>query len=217
MVEYADYGVEYLHGDEPKKVVEPAQDVVNGSDKSEGSSFQFEWKANGDGSISCPPESLGGCGKEILELRCIFSNDAKDVDFRPGLPELLEIAEEVAAESNLVNMHEVSERLCPCFTSDGQINLNSSHLRKAALRPDANDNFLYCPQAQDIQTEDLTHFMSHWNRGEPVVVSDVLSTATGLSWEPMVMWRAFRQIKNQNHSLQLNVTAIDCLDLSEVD
>ncbi|KAI4311393.1 hypothetical protein MLD38_036295 [Melastoma candidum] len=224
VVEYVNYGLEYLHGGEREpvvsesdEVVAPAQGVVNGSDKSEGSSLQFEWKANENGSISCPPERLGGCGKGILELRRIFSNDAKDTDLRPGLSDLLKIAEDFSSEVNLVDLHEVSERLCPCFTSDGHFNLNSSHLRKAASRPDANDNYLYCPQAQEIEPEDLSHFMSHWKRGEPVVVSDVLSTATGLSWEPMVMWRAFRQIKNRNHSLQLDVTAIDCLDFSELD
>lgn len=220
VIEYVDNGFEYLHGGKPsspksKEEVESKENVVNISDKNEGLVLESEWKANEDGSIPCPPESLGGCGRGILELRCIFSDDGP-LDLKPGLPKLVKIAEQLASEPDSSSMHEVSGQLCPCFTPDGQVNLSSDHLRKAASRPDANDNYLYCPIARDIQLEDLAHFQSHWIKGEPVVVSNVLETASGLSWKPMVMWRAFRQIKNTKHSLQLDVTAIDCLDLSEV-
>jgi lysine-specific demethylase 3 len=49
-----------------------------------------------------------------------------------------------------------------------------------------------------------------------VIVRNVLETASGLSWEPMVMWRAFRQIKNEKHDTLLDVKAIECLDYCEV-
>nr|GFA07148.1 hypothetical protein [Tanacetum cinerariifolium] len=50
---------------------------------------------------------------------------------------------------------------------------------------------------------------------QPVIVSNVLETTLGLSWEPMVMWRAFRQIANVNHDTLLDVSALDCLDWCE--
>ncbi|XVF33157.1 hypothetical protein REPUB_Repub17cG0144200 [Reevesia pubescens] len=55
-------------------------------------------------------------------------------------------------------------------------------------------------------------------RGEPVIVRNVLEKTSGLSWEPMVMWRAFREtcanvkFKEETPS----VKAIDCLDWCEV-
>lgn len=54
--------------------------------------------------------------------------------------------------------------------------------------------------------------------GEPVIVRNVLEKTSGLSWEPMVMWRAFREtggnvkFKDETRS----VKATDCLDWCEV-
>ncbi|CAK7340330.1 unnamed protein product [Dovyalis caffra] len=62
--------------------------------------------------------------------------------------------------------------------------------------------------------DDLKHFQFHWKIAEPVIVSNVLETASGLSWEPMVI---FRQIKHEKHGMLLDVKAIDCLDCCEVD
>ncbi|PPR92077.1 hypothetical protein GOBAR_AA28603 [Gossypium barbadense] len=92
----------------------------------------------------------------------------------------------------------------------------SNKLRKAASREDATDNYLYCPKAKDIESGDLKHFQKHWANGEPVIVSNVLENASGLSWEPMVMWRAFRQVTNKKSDHQLEVKALHCLDWSEV-
>ncbi|KAK9017067.1 hypothetical protein V6N11_079553, partial [Hibiscus sabdariffa] len=44
---------------------------------------------------------------------------------------------------------------------------------------------------------------------------NIFRLVSGLSWEPMVMWRALRHIKNTNYELQLEVKALDCLDWSE--
>ncbi|XP_071912894.1 lysine-specific demethylase JMJ27 isoform X6 [Coffea arabica] len=96
-------------------------------------------------------------------------------------------------------------------------NVSCGNLRKAASRQDSRDNFLYCPKAVELQPEDQKHFQWHWMNGEPVIVRNVLDTTLGLSWEPMVMWRAFRQIKNVNHPVLLDVNAISCLDWCEVD
>ncbi|KAH6795022.1 hypothetical protein C2S52_005499 [Perilla frutescens var. hirtella] len=72
--------------------------------------------------------------------------------------------------------------------------------------------------AVDIKQDDLKHFQWHWSKGEPVIVSNVLETALGLSWEPMVMWRAFRRIKSVDYdTLLFDMTAISCLDWCEVD
>ncbi|KAK9068351.1 hypothetical protein SSX86_012462 [Deinandra increscens subsp. villosa] len=79
----------------------------------------------------------------------------------------------------------------------------------------AND--LYSLSAKDIQPQHMQRFQFHWSKGEPVIVNDVLSTSSGLSWEPMVLWRAFRDIsKSSNHSQAYEVDAINCLDWSEV-
>ncbi|PWA70932.1 phosphoglycerate mutase, 2,3-bisphosphoglycerate-independent [Artemisia annua] len=34
---------------------------------------------------------------------------------------------------------------------------------------------------------DMKHFQFHWSKGEPIIVSNVLSKSLGLSWEPMVL------------------------------
>ncbi|CAI9261355.1 unnamed protein product [Lactuca saligna] len=55
----------------------------------------------------------------------------------------------------------------------------------------------------------------HWRRGEPVVVKNVLKKTCGLSWEPMVMMRAFRNAKKRLNEENQCVKAIDCLDWNE--
>jgi hypothetical protein len=92
----------------------------------------------------------------------------------------------------------------------------NNNTRKAAFREDSDDNFLFCPRAVDVHREDLRHFQSHWSKGEPVIVSNVLECSSGLSWEPLVMWRAFRQITNSKHDVFLDVKAVNCLDWCEV-
>lgn len=166
-----------------------------------------DWKANENGSILCTPIDLGGCGN-VLELRCMFDEN--------WVTELVIKAEEIAKAHNLEHMPESSERMCTCYNSLGEIDMTNSQLRKAASREDSSDNYLYNPAAKDIRHGDLKHFQWHWAKGEPVIVSNVLENALGLSWDPMVMWRACRQISNTKHSLYLDVKAIDCLDWCEV-
>ncbi|KAI8568034.1 hypothetical protein RHMOL_Rhmol02G0166800 [Rhododendron molle] len=109
------------------------------------------------------------------------------------------------------------QQWCSCFDSKGDIDLGSGKSRKAASRGNSSDNYLYWPDARDIKHGDLRHFQQHWIKGEPVIVSNVLEHGTGLSWEPMVIWRAFRQMKHTKHSKHLDVVAIDCLDWTEVE
>ncbi|KAA8531269.1 hypothetical protein F0562_005972 [Nyssa sinensis] len=169
----------------------------------------LEWKAKENGSIHCPPESMGGCGRGILELKCIFPED--------WVSELLVKAKEIAKRYEHKDMPESPSQWCSCFNSVGAIDIGSEKLLKAASREDSDDNYLYFPAAKEIQHGDLKHFQWHWFRGQPVIVSNVLETTSGLSWEPMVMWRAFRQITNLKHSQHLDVNAINCLDWCEVE
>ena len=73
-------------------------------------------------------------------------------------------------------------------------------------------SYLYSLNPND-KPQDMQNFQLHWSKGEPIIVSDVLSSSSGLSWEPMVMWRAFRD-RNDSHASELK--AINCLDWSEV-
>ncbi|CAA6666617.1 unnamed protein product [Spirodela intermedia] len=100
----------------------------------------------------------------------------------------------------------------------GQVDDTNTTLRKAACREDSTDNYLYCPTSRDIREGDVEHFQKHWVKGEPVIVRDVLEFTSGLSWEPMVMWRALREkTKSRAGFEHFAVKAIDCLDWCEVE
>ncbi|KDP37521.1 hypothetical protein JCGZ_05960 [Jatropha curcas] len=148
--------------------------------------------------------------KELESLKMLHVTDDKKVLYskyllQALLPFLKQLDEQQILE------REIEARI------RGDFDLENNQLLKAACREDSEDNYLYYPKARDINENDLKHFQYHWMRAEPVVVSNVLETATGLSWEPMVMWRAFRQIRNAKHDTLLDVKAIDCLDWCGVD
>ncbi|GAB4839614.1 hypothetical protein Ancab_029137 [Ancistrocladus abbreviatus] len=232
VVEYVDRGLEYLYGGVPstlknKKVpslhsktnskshVKPSWKWRPEKDSSHPCFNAFEratdpaseWKANDDGSIPCPPVECGGCGDGLLELRCMFPTDVS---------ELVRESEEVVVSCKMKNLSETAEACCPCIGVMADGHPRNHNTRKAASREDSRDNYLYSPSATHIQHQDLKHFQWHWSRAEPVVVCGVLETASGLSWEPMVMWRAFRQLKHMSHSQHLDVNVINCLDWCEV-
>ncbi|XP_039063395.1 lysine-specific demethylase JMJ25-like isoform X2 [Hibiscus syriacus] len=175
-------------------------------------SSQFpDWRANADGSIPCPRSDKEGCGASTLELRRIFKanwvtkliSNAEDITIQYKPPE--------------VDFHRECYS-CQPNVSDGNSN-DSSNVRHAANREESCDNDLFCPDAPDISDGEIEHFQRHWMRGEPVIVRNVLGQTSGLSWEPMVMWRAFREtgsnvkFKEETRS----VKAIDCLDWCEVE
>ncbi|XP_010688672.2 lysine-specific demethylase JMJ26 isoform X2 [Beta vulgaris subsp. vulgaris] len=164
-----------------------------------------EWKSNNKGSIPCPPSIYEGCGGTFLELKSILSDG--------WVSELLNKAEKTAAKWEPENAPPAPEG-CSCSVSDAD---SGSILRKCASREGSDDKRLYWPDARDIQFGDLKHFQWHWSRREPIIVKNVLDTTLGLSWEPMVMWRAFRQLGNSKNSTPSKVKAINCLDWSEVD
>ncbi|XP_057959187.1 lysine-specific demethylase JMJ26-like [Malania oleifera] len=208
-VQYVDRGKAYLHG-ELRLPVER-----KGHPDSFGNSSSYvrvrptsEWKAKKNGDIPCPSKELGGCGRCRLELKCIFSES--------WVSELKKKVERVVKTHEL-NVPKISSRCCCNSKLDGEVDCGNMKLRKAASREDSDANYLYCPSASDIHQGDLEHFQKHWNKGEPVIVRNVLDCTSGLSWEPMVMWRAFREIKYTKGSSDLAVKAIDCLDWCEVE
>jgi lysine-specific demethylase 3 len=153
------------------------------------------WKANSDGSIPCPPREKGGCGGSNLDLK--FFQEEK------MLSELEEHADKLVRSKTFRKGVTKASHGCPCFDHSGK------RRTQAANKDCSGDSYLYNP---DVQDDDLKHFQNHWAKGEPVIVSDVLRLTSGLSWEPLVMWRALREKK----SADLAVKALDCLDLCEV-
>ncbi|RZR89125.1 hypothetical protein BHM03_00016795 [Ensete ventricosum] len=171
--------------------------------------ISFEWKANSDGSISCPPKEIGGCGNSILGLKCMF-----DEKFLSGLEER---GEEIVKSNEFKKFSSRSDR-CPCNIASGQNDCAGKMQRKAACRENSDDNYLYCPCAGDAQDGEIEHFQKHWEKGEPVIVRDVLELTSGLSWEPLVMWRALRErTVSKKAPEKFAVKAIDCLDWCEVE
>ena len=208
---YKTKGKDYLHGGPPLSISKRIELVLDASDdenNEERLNALREWKANSNGSIPCPPKEIGGCGNSVLELKCIFRDS--------NLQNLEERAAAIVAQQKPAMLPDLSTQ-CPCFSATGEPNSASTTLRKAACRKDSNDNYLFCPKAIDLQPGDTEHFQKHWAKGEPVIVRDVLELTHGLSWAPMVMWRALRERAGSKQALEkFAVKAIDCLDWCEV-
>ncbi|KAJ6353602.1 hypothetical protein OIU76_002593 [Salix suchowensis] len=209
VMEYIDRGFTYMHGEH-----EEIKDELLAASPKQTVSEDFTrpksgWKANEDGSIHC------SCGSGNLQLKCLLPN--MEVNFSVSVTELVKKVEDVLKnyETDAVN---APVEPCECFSSNGDRDIcNANESLKAACREDSDDNYLFNPKAKEITEDDLKHFQLHWKRAEPVIVSNVLETASGLSWEPMVMWRAFRQIKHEQHGKLLDVKAIECLGCCEVE
>ncbi|KAL9163121.1 hypothetical protein ABFS82_06G020800 [Erythranthe guttata] len=162
-----------------------------------------KWEAKNNGSIPCPPKELGGCGTDNLVLKRIFSANWVD--------KLIKSAEDYTSNYHLPDI-DFSKECSLCFAASSSRGSNdSSKLEQAASRENSKDNFLYCPDAVDLGNAEFEHFQMHWRRGEPVIVRNSLAMSSGLSWEPMVMLRAFRNASRNC------VKAIDCLDWCEVE
>ncbi|XVF73016.1 hypothetical protein PTKIN_Ptkin12aG0167800 [Pterospermum kingtungense] len=174
------------------------------------SSYFPDWRANANGSIPCPPSDRGGCGASALEFRRIFKAN--------WVTKLISNVEKIMSQYKPPDV-EFSKECSSCQPNGSDRNNCSPNVRHAANREESHDNYLYCPTAADISDDEIEHFQRHWMRGEPVIVRNVLEKTSGLSWEPMVMWRAFREtganvkFKEETRS----VRAIDCLDWCEVE
>ncbi|XP_068644224.1 lysine-specific demethylase JMJ27-like isoform X2 [Aristolochia californica] len=176
------------------------------------SSSFLEWRANENGSIFCPPKKRGGCGKQILELQRNFK--------RNWVAKLIQNAEKLTADCSFTtNKRSKKCSICPPLGSHPGDDKCNSNVRRAAFRENSCDNFLYCPNAFELGDSAIEHFQSHWVNGEPVIVKNVMEKTSGLSWEPMVMWRAFRETGSRKSAVEERraVKAIDCLDWCEVE
>ncbi|GFP81116.1 lysine-specific demethylase jmj25 [Phtheirospermum japonicum] len=182
-----------------KSLPRPAETTLEIKNLSNDNNIEApKWEAMNNGSITCPPEAHGGCGTHILVLKRIF--DANWVQ------KLIRAAEEFTLNYQLPDI-DFSRKCLSCVTGD-----EFCEVRKAADRECSEDNFLYCPDALDMGDSAFEHFQMHWRKGEPVIVRNALSRASGLSWEPMVMLRAFRNASKKLNQDVFCVKAIDCLD-----
>uniref|UniRef100_A0A7N0ZTA2 Uncharacterized protein n=1 Tax=Kalanchoe fedtschenkoi TaxID=63787 RepID=A0A7N0ZTA2_KALFE len=205
---YVNRGIDYNHGDlATSKTLKKSRRVkpvaVSRKDKKV---VRADWEASKNGSIPCPPVAMGGCNAGILELRCMLRADM--------VADLVNDAEMAMFIYEIKDETKSSMKRCTCFDRLNCINGNTCN--RAAFREDSDDNYLYSPTTKQLQGEALDHFRSHWREGQPVMVRNVLENSSGLSWEPMVMWRAFRQMNNLKHDRRLDVTVLDCLDWKEV-
>ncbi|KAK9681506.1 hypothetical protein RND81_10G007400 [Saponaria officinalis] len=180
---YSFKGLEYIHGGDPL----PCSSI---DDSNYVCHSLSEWVANGDGSIPCPRKDRGGCGNGILELRRVLPTG--------WLRNLEEKAESIMKDTDIetTTSHKIlSNTLC-----------------EAAFRGNSVDNHLYYPSSNDLLRHDaLTYFRQHWTNGEPIIVRDCLQQAPGLSWEPMVMWRALCE------NADSEIKAVDCLANYEIE
>ncbi|XP_019090861.1 PREDICTED: lysine-specific demethylase JMJ25-like isoform X2 [Camelina sativa] len=189
-LEFENKGARYMHGED----AEPSSSSVSKDETINITSIK--WNADENGSIPCAPKELGGCGESVLELKRILP-----VTWMSDL--------EHKAETFLASyIMDPTMSYCRC-SSD----LDESMKRKAASRDGSNDNYLYSPDSFDVlMQEELLHFQEHWSKGEPVIVRNSLDITAGLSWEPMVMWRALcENVDSPTSTNMSDVKAIDCL------
>lgn len=190
--QYVNRGYDYMHGGDPLP-------VSCNLETSKGPNEIFtKWNANSDGSIRCAPKEMGGCGGSALELKCMFQNEwISDLEAKA---------------------HNMLKDFCKTeHTLQKEAVLSCNSMTIAALRDGTNDSNIYCPLSSDLRNEGIYLFQKHWTKGEPVIVRDVLKQGTGLSWEPMVTWRALCENVVPGISSNMSeVKAIDCLASCEV-
>ncbi|KAJ0258020.1 Transcription factor jumonji [Hirschfeldia incana] len=195
---YVNKGYRYMYGGLD---MEPSSLSV--SEEVEEAKPSAQWNAGFNGSITCAPKELGGCGDYMLELKRILP--------QKRMSDLEQKAETLLASYIIGLPRELN---CKCSA------LETDMRRKAASRTRSSDNYLFCPDSLDVlKEEELLHFQEHWAKGEPVIVRKALDTTPGLSWEPMVMWRALCENADSStsSSKMSQVKAIDCLSSCEVE
>ncbi|KAJ4902057.1 transcription factor jumonji (jmjC) domain-containing protein [Raphanus sativus] len=197
---YVDKGYRYMYGGLD---MEPSSSSVSAEEDEEAKPSP-QWNAGFNGSITCAPKELGGCGEYTLELKRILP--------QMKMSDLEQKAETLLASYIISLPRELN---CKCSA------LETDMRRKAASRTRSSDNYLFCPDSLDVLKEEelLLHFQEHWAKGEPVIVRNSLCNTPGLSWEPMVMWRALCENADSStsSSKMSQVRAIDCLSNCEVE
>lgn len=193
--EYQDRGSDYMHGGDP------LQESCDTKSLKKNIEPLIRWGVEDDGSIKCAPREMGGCGRCVLELRRFLPKD--------WIPRL-----EKRVQKILSKCDTICKIVSPMFPET-----DPEKLHRAAFREVSSDNFLYCPDSRDVlKEEELFRFRNHWTRGEPVIVRKVLERTSGLSWEPIVMWRALCEHMDSFVSTKMSeVKAIDCLAGCEVE
>lgn len=156
------------------------------------------WRTSRDGSVPCPPREHGGCGCSSLTLRRIFKMN--------WVAKLVKNLEEMVSGCKVKDISK--------FSDSRSLN---SRFRECASRKDSDDNFLYCPSAQDIKHDGVVNFRKHLAKGEPVLVKQVCDGSSNTSWDPMVIWKEIcESTEERMNDAGKMVKAVDCLDWSEV-
>ncbi|XP_057765013.1 LOW QUALITY PROTEIN: lysine-specific demethylase JMJ26-like [Salvia miltiorrhiza] len=193
IIQYVNRGSSYMHGD--GELTESFHGDTLGTE----CGMPVEWTNIKGGAIVCPPKEMGGCGGSKLQLKCLLPEQ--------WISTLKRRAEKVMSECEKTVFQ-------PTFFQG-----EPESSCKAASREGSKDNCLYCPDSRDILNEEgILHFRRHWAKGEPVIVRNVLDHTSGLSWEPMVMWRALSEHTDDTIDSKISeVRAIDCLAGCEVE
>ncbi|XP_076942717.1 lysine-specific demethylase JMJ28-like [Bidens hawaiensis] len=140
------------------------------------------WKTNEDGSIECPPKNLGGCGDSILGLFCHPSvNWTKDIE---------KLAKEIVCNPKFATLFEFDSSYCGlCDESD-----------KNEVENEINHKGLYFSIKEDLGDKNLGHFTTHWVKGQPLIIRDVIKNDVELSWDPLFMFFMYldRSVESRN-------------------
>nr|GEY06154.1 lysine-specific demethylase JMJ25-like [Tanacetum cinerariifolium] len=138
-------------------------------------------------------EELGGCGDSLLEFKRILKET--------WISKLEARAKLFLSKLRLGN--QISS----------QFHWKEVVMHTLANREESDDNYMYWPSSKDVLAkDDLIRFRHHWTKGEPVIFRYVLEQTSGLSWEPMVMWRALCGHVDPTVSSKMSeVKTIDCL------
>ncbi|KAL6542890.1 hypothetical protein OROHE_010410 [Orobanche hederae] len=165
------------------------------------------WESYEDGRIPCPPKDIGGCGESLLDLRCIFPFSwIRDLEVK---------AEEILCRYQFPIVADVS----PCCSLCNDFGANNSELKartELSRRVGFSGNYLYCPTVENLHQDSIGHFQSHWGKGQPVIVRNVLPRTTGLCWDPVNMFCSYMENKSsESHDDVLK--ARKCSDWCEVE
>ncbi|XP_071709167.1 lysine-specific demethylase JMJ28-like [Rutidosis leptorrhynchoides] len=120
-------------------------------------SINVSWNLGSDGSITCPPKNLGGCGDGILNLS----------SFSP-----LGFAKIVGDNAKLITERDNT------FKKDGYALTTSS---TCSLCDDDNISGLRFCTKKEFMDMNLEHFVSHWGKGKPVIILNVVFK--DLNWD----------------------------------